>query len=130
MKNFEFNEKTYELPDELVDYLNELEYYYEFKIGSRVIDVHFGIVGHIEAIYANFNNIPKEIINGSHDDFLKKLRSYLPIYPHLLSTYWIVMKTEKDESRYCLPYVYYHLMPMEDIEFEDEEPQADSITDV
>lgn len=132
MKEFEYGGKIYKLPTEIVEYLNELEYYYEFSVGKRVIDVHFGIIGHIQSVFEDYKSVPVEVVNGDHDTYLEEINKHLTIMPHLLLTYWLLVKAENNDNFYCLPYVYFHLMPSEgdnDL-FNNQEPQANSITDV
>jgi len=127
MKEFEYKENIHKLPEEIVDYIEKLEYYFEYNVGTRVMEVHFGIAGYVEDIFENFNNIPSEIVRGSHSTYLEKLREVLPLMEYLLNTYWLLVREEIDGAYYCLPYVYFHIMPLED---EDEDVESNSITDI
>lgn len=125
MKKLKINEKEYNLPNEVVDYIRELEYYYSFKIGKRVIDVHYGMVGHIVKMFHNYHEIPAEMVHGDYDEYAKTLGVYID--ERLKNAYWFLVKKEETEEFYLLPYVYWKIMPEdEDIEL----PQADSVTDV
>ena len=43
----EIKGKFYDLSPELVEYIEELEYYHNYSIGKKVIEIHSGITGDI-----------------------------------------------------------------------------------
>ena len=125
MEKITINGKEYTLDSELIAYIKELEYYYQFKIGTRVIDVHYGITGHIVRMFNDYQSIPQKIVHGNHDEFIENLG--VPISKELRKTYWFLVKDEDSDSFYILPYVYWKIMPPAS---EDEAPKANRISDV
>ena len=129
MKIVKINGKEHKTTDAIADYIKELEYYYEFRIGGRVIEVHYGLVGKLIEIFKDFNSIPSKILGGCHKAFLKELK--IPISDKLKNTYWFLVQSEDEENAYILPYVYWKIMPPEGSEdIEDDDVAAEPISDI
>ena len=97
MKIVKINGKEHKTTDAIADYIKELEYYYEFRIGGRVIEVHYGLVGKLIEIFKDFNSIPSKILGGCHKAFLKELK--IPISDKLKNTYWFLVQSEDEKCK-------------------------------
>ena len=60
MEEIIINKKKYKLPKEVVEYIQDLEYYHNYVVGRRVIEIHSGMTGHILFMFNDYDSIPKE----------------------------------------------------------------------
>jgi hypothetical protein len=120
-------DKEYNLPKEVVDYIDELEYYHYFLQNKRVIEIHYGIVGHIIGLYPNYEAIPKELIDDK-DKFFKTLGAIVNESHKLIQ--WLFVQDEKTPKVYAYPFVFWRIMPAsEDIIESDEEIDGEIASD-
>lgn len=122
MKKIEINNREYELPDEVVDYIEELRYYYTYKIGTKVVEIHSGLCGYIKNIYKTYKDAPLKIVNGDYEKFLENIGVY--INREFLNIAWLLVQHEDSEDLYYLPYPYWRIIEDNDTEI------AERISDV
>lgn len=114
------NKKKYNLPKEVVAYIEELEYYHNFETNKRVIEIHYGITGKILYMFKDFSSIPKEIF-PANDEYFDSLGDIIQENHKRLQ--WFIIQKDNSENIYAFPFVFLRIMPplglFEDIE-EDE----------
>lgn len=121
------NGKKYNLKKELVEYIEELEYFHNYSLNKRVIEIHFGSIGHIIGMFKDYFSIPDEIIPDK-DEFFEILKPYV-LEGHK-QIQWFVVKDENQEKIYIFPYVFWRIMPpKENNDDSDEDIEAEAVSD-
>jgi len=124
MIEIEINNKKYNLPKEVVEYIQDLEYYHNYVIGRRVIEVHSGITGHILFMFNDYDSIPKP----ANDDYFEILGD-LVVESHK-KLQWFIIKSEVVDKIYAFPFVFLRMMPpLEDSEEIKEDDSGEMISD-
>ena len=115
------NGKQYDFPQEVVEYIDELEYYHNFTLGKRVIEIHYGLTGNIRAMFNNFYEIPDDIL-PEKNEFFKSLKVTISEGHKALK--WFVVEDERNHNFYCYPFSFWRIMPpLEDNEVSDEDDE-------
>jgi hypothetical protein len=109
MIEIKINKKKYKLPKEVVDYIHELEYYHNYIIGRRVIEVHSGMTGNILLMCKDYFSIPKEIFPAD-DKYFESLGG-LVLENHKRLQWFIIRREDKPDRMYAFPFVFLRMMP-------------------
>jgi hypothetical protein len=126
------NNKVYDLAQELVEYIEELEYYHSYTLGKRVVDIHFGIIGTIQFMFKTYESIPDAILPDK-DAFYQSLGKI--VTPNHKNVEWFLVKSESRDEIHLFPYAFWKIMPpkdsisKEDSEDSDEYENGGSISD-
>jgi hypothetical protein len=127
MIEIEINNKKYNLPKEVVEYIYELEYYHNYVIGRRVIEIHSGMTGYILFMFNDYYSIPKEIFPANDDYF--EILGDLVVESHK-KLQWFIIKSEVVDKIYAFPFVFLRMMPpLEDSEEIEEDDSGEMISD-
>lgn len=111
----EINGKKYDLPKELVEYIDELEYYHNYSIGKRVIEIHSGITGNILLMFKSFFDIPEDILPNP-DEYFEKIANYTQEGHKRIQ--WIAVKQDNEESVFIFPFVFWKILEPNEIDFD------------
>lgn len=111
------NNKTYDLNEEVVEYIDELEYYHNFTPGKRVIEIHYGFTGNIIGIYKDYASIPNDLI-PEKEKFFNEIKVVNEGHKEIQ---WIFVKCEKFEKVYAYPFVFWRIMPALEINDDSDE---------
>lgn len=117
----EIKGKLYDLSPELVDYIEELEYYHNYSIGKKVIEIHSGITGDIMLMFKNFYEIPKDILPNP-DEYFKKISQYAQEAHKKIQ--WIAVKQDNEEAVFIFPFPFWKILEPNDIDFDDFDGEA------
>jgi hypothetical protein len=117
----EINGKKYNLSKELVEYIDELEYYHNYSIGKRVIEIHSGITGVILLMFKSFFDVPKDILPNP-DEYFKKISNYAQEGHKRIQ--WIAVKQDNEDAVYIFPFVFLKILEPNDINFDDFDGEA------
>jgi hypothetical protein len=109
----EIKGKLYDLSPELVEYIEELEYYHNYSIGKRVIEIHSGITGDILLMFKNFYEIPKDILPNPNE--------YIDKIKHLIQEghkkiQWIAVKQDNEDAVFIFPFPFWKILEPNDID--------------
>lgn len=111
----EIKGKKYDLPKELVEYIDELEYYHNYSIGKRVIEIHSGITGNILLMFKSFFDIPEDILPNP-DEYFEKIANYTQEGHKRIQ--WIAVKQDNEESVFIFPFVFWKILEPNEIDFD------------
>lgn len=122
------NKKKYKLPKEVVEYIQELEYYHNYVIGRRVIEVHSGMIGSIVLMCKDYDSIPKEIFPAD-DKYFESLGDF--VSESHKKVQWFIIKREGVDRIYAFPFVFLKMMPPSDNsdDFDDDDFEGEMISD-
>jgi hypothetical protein len=127
MIEIEINKKKYKLPKKVVEYIQDLEYYHNYMVGRRVIEIHSGMTGHILFMFNDYDSIPKEIFPANDDYF--EILGDLVVESHK-KLQWFIIKSEVMDKIYAFPFVFLRMMPpLEDSEEIEEDDSGEMISD-
>jgi hypothetical protein len=127
MIEIEINNKKYNLPKEVVEYIQDLEYYHNYVIGRRVIEIHSGMTGYILFMFNDYYSIPKEIFPANDAYF--EILGDLVVESHK-KLQWFIIKSEVADKIYAFPFVFLRMMPpLEDSEEIEEDGSGEMISD-
>lgn len=112
----EINGKKYDLPTELVEYIEELEYYHSYSIGKRVIEIHSGITGNILLMFKDFYDIPKDILPNPNE-YVEKLKHLIQEGHKRIQ--WIAVKQDNEDAVFIFPFPFWKILEPNDIDFDD-----------
>jgi hypothetical protein len=117
----EINGKKYDLPVELVDYIEELEYYHSYSIGKRVIEIHSGITGNILLMFKDFYDIPKDILPNPNE-YIEKIKHLIQEGHKRIQ--WIAVKQDNEDAVFIFPFPFWKILEPNDIDFDDFDGEA------
>lgn len=117
----EINGKKYDLPVELVDYIEELEYYHSYSIGKRVIEIHSGITGNILLMFKDFYDIPKDILPNPNE-YIEKIKHLIQEGHKRIQ--WIAVKQDNEDAVFIFPFPFWKILERNDIDFDDFDGEA------
>ena len=121
------NKKKYNLPKEVVAYIEDLEYYHNYEINKRVIEIHYGLTGHILFMFKDFFSIPKEIF-PANDEYFDSLGEIVQENHKKLQ--WFIIKKDNSDNLYAFPFVFLRIMPpLGTFEDTDEDVSGEMISD-
>jgi hypothetical protein len=127
MIEIEIDNKKYKLPKKVVEYIQDLEYYHNYVVGRRVIEIHSGITGHILLMFNDYYSIPKEIFPANHDYF--EILGDLVVESHK-KLQWFIIKSEVVDKIYAFPFVFLRMMPpLDNSEEIEEDDNGEMISD-
>ena len=112
----EINGKKYDLPVELVEYIEELEYYHSYSIGKKVIEIHSGITGNILLMFKDFYNIPKDILPNPNE-YIEKIKHLIQEGHKKIQ--WIAVRQDNEDAVFIFPFPFWKILEPNDIDFED-----------
>lgn len=128
MKEIEIDNKKYKLPNKVVEYILDLEYYHNYVIGRRVIEIHSGMTGTILLMCNDYYSIPKEIF-PANDKYFESLNGWVTENHKRLQ--WFIIKREDEDKVYAFPFVFLRMMPPLDSSIEIEEDEiGESTSDI
>lgn len=117
----EINGKKYDLPVELVDYIEELEYYHSYSIGKRVIEIHSGITGNILLMFKDFYDIPKDILPNPNE-YIEKIKHLIQEGHKRIQ--WIAVRQDNEDAVFIFPFPFWKILEPNDIDFDDFDGEA------
>lgn len=117
----EINGKKYDLPIELVDYIEELEYYHSYSIGKRVIEIHSGITGNILLMFKDFYDIPKDILPNPNE-YIEKIKHLIQEGHKRIQ--WIAVRQDNEDAVFIFPFPFWKILEPNDIDFDDFDGEA------
>lgn len=117
----EINGKKYDLPTELVEYIEELEYYHSYSIGKRVIEIHSGITGNILLMFKDFYDIPKDILPNPNE-YIEKIKHLIQEGHKRIQ--WIAVKQDNEDAVFIFPFPFWKILEPNDIDFDDFDGEA------
>jgi hypothetical protein len=118
----EIKGKFYDLSPELVEYIEELEYYHNYSIGKKVIEIHSGITGDIILMFKNFYDIPKDVLPNPNE--------YIDKIKHLIQEghkkiQWIAVKQDDEDAVFIFPFPFWRILEPNGIDLRGSDDSED-----